>query len=154
MNTLKIEGNLKSLFSLPTPKVVDDAPIWSSWGWCTSTSLSFVLGGPIWSAHQPHTQFNNCNTILSCVARNHANFCLLCSSLHLQSYFALLHIASPRFGGGVRKNFGSELSGCLFLFNLFKDLNVSQGFPNYVAHFFDLNVSLLMLLSPFNCTWQ
>jgi len=83
MNTFKTKGDLKSLFSLLTPKVVDEVPIWSSRGWCTSTSLNFVLGGPIWSAHQPHARFNNYNTILSCVARNHADFCILCSSLHL-----------------------------------------------------------------------
>lgn len=41
---------------------------------------------------------------------------------------------------------------CLFLLNLFKDLNVLQGFPNYAAHFFDFSVGLVMLSSLFSCS--
>ncbi len=106
MNTLKIEGDFKSWFSLLTLQAVDGAPIWNSRGRCTSTSLSSVLGGQVWNVRQPRTGFNNCNTILSC----RVDFCLLHYLIHLRSYSAFLCITSFGLWGGVRKNSRSELN--------------------------------------------
>lgn len=94
MNALKMEGDPKFWFSLLTPKVVDDAPIWSLRIWCTSYSLSSILGGMVWSARQPCIGSNNYDTILSCVLRNCVDLHLLHFSIHLWSFFALLHITS------------------------------------------------------------
>jgi hypothetical protein len=83
MNTLKTKSDPKSWFSFLILKAVDDAPIWNLRGRCTSSSLSSILGGLVWSVCQPHIGSNNCDIILSCVAKNRADLCLLHFSIHL-----------------------------------------------------------------------